>query len=248
MGNPNFQVLIVDDNEINRDMLARRLRRRDFELSMAENGREALSMLHNSSYDLILLDIMMPEIDGYTVLKNLKQDFRLKHIPVIMISAIEEMGSVMRCMEIGADDYLTKPFDPDMLKAAISRCLPNLPSAPSFSPQEAIADKSVNSSIFNLPSVPTSPTSSIADSQISGFNLPEDTSSKKSLNLEEVVLRIMQSGIITRKSYLYFSKAIFNTLFENSGLSDQEIYQIQSVLNAIHEGRIRVVDSNSLKR
>ncbi len=242
MGNPSFQVLIVDDNEINRDMLARRLRRRDCQLSMAENGREAMSMLENGSYDLVLLDIMMPEMDGYTVLKNLKQDFRLRHIPVIMISAIEEMGSVMRCMEIGADDYLTKPFDPDMLKAAINRCLPNLPNLPSIPPEDI-----TSGTVFNL-SGSNSSSSSPSESQISGFNLPEDTASKKSLNLEEVVLRIMQSGIITRKSYLYFSKAIFNTLFENSGLSDQEIYQINSVLTAIHEGRIRVIDTNSLKR
>jgi adenylate cyclase len=69
MGIQNFQVLIVDDNEINRDMLARRLHRRDFNLSMAGDGREALSMIQANLYDLILLDIMMPEIDGYAVLK-----------------------------------------------------------------------------------------------------------------------------------------------------------------------------------
>ncbi|MCL1493843.1 MAG: response regulator [Pseudanabaena sp. Salubria-1] len=125
MGIQNFQVLIVDDNEINRDMLARRLHRRDFNLSMAGDGREALSMIQANLYDLILLDIMMPEIDGYAVLKYLKEDSRLRDIPVIMISAVEEMDSVMKCMEIGADDYLTKPFDPEMLKAAINRCLPD---------------------------------------------------------------------------------------------------------------------------
>ena len=121
----NFRVLIVDDNEINRDMLARRLHRTDFDLSMAVDGKEALSMIQANLYDLILLDIMMPEVDGYAVLQYLKKDSRLRGIPVIMISAIEEMDSVMKCMEIGADDYLTKPFDPDMLKAAINRCLPD---------------------------------------------------------------------------------------------------------------------------
>jgi len=124
MTDSNFQVLIVDDNEINRDMLVRRLRRKDFDLSMAVNGREALSMIQEKPYDLVLLDIMMPEIDGYAVLKHLKNDVKLQHIPVIMISAIEEMDSVMKCMEIGADDYLTKPFDPELLKAAVNRCLP----------------------------------------------------------------------------------------------------------------------------
>ncbi len=229
MGIQNFQVLIVDDNEANRDMLARRLHRRDFSLSMAGDGREALSMIQANLYDLILLDIMMPEIDGYAVLKYLKEDSRLRDIPVIMISAIEEMDSVMKCMEIGADDYLTKPFDPDLLKAAVNRCLPD-------------RGKSVNSS--TKPNQPISRLSS-PSTQISEFKLPEDTTrgtSTNSISLDEVVHRIMQSGTINRKGYLYFSKAIFNALFENSGLTDQEVYQIHSVFDAIQSGRVRVVE------
>ncbi|GBO54102.1 two-component hybrid sensor and regulator [Pseudanabaena sp. lw0831] len=234
MGIQNFQVLIVDDNEINRDMLARRLHRRDFNLSMAGDGREALSMIQANLYDLILLDIMMPEIDGYAVLKYLKKDSRLRDIPVIMISAIEEMDSVMKCMEIGADDYLTKPFDPEMLKAAINRCLP---------------DRGKSS---NTPTIPTqqvsglsSPSFANPNTQISEFKLPEETTrgtSTNSISLDEVVHRIMQSGTISRKGYLYFSKAIFNALFENSGLTDQEIYQIHSVFDAIQSGKVRVVE------
>ncbi len=225
----HFQVLIVDDNEVNRDMLGRRLRRKDFILSMAADGREALSMIQSNRYDLILLDIMMPEIDGYAVLKYLKNDPRLSNIPVIMISAIEEMDSVMKCMEIGADDYLTKPFDPDMLKAAINRCLSDRVQSPN-------PPKIPNVRSANLPSFDT------------GIRLPEHTTrgtSTNALTLDEVVLRIMQTGMINRKGYLYFSKAIFNTLFENKGLTDQAIHQIHSVFDAIQSGRVQVVDAIS---
>ncbi len=224
MGIANFQVLIVDDNEINRDMLVRRLRRKDFDLSMAVNGREALSMIQSNLYDLILLDIMMPEVDGYTVLKYLKEDPRLCNIPVIMISAIEEMNSVMKCMEVGADDYLTKPFDPDLLKAAVSRCLPDKKQLSTPSPNTLSID-TANDTV--------------------NHQLPEDTTRGTSTNLltlDEVVHRIMQTGKISRKGYLYFSKAIFNTLFEHSGLSDQEVYQIFSVFDAIQSGLVKVIN------
>ncbi|MCY7331799.1 MAG: response regulator [Pseudanabaena sp. CAN_BIN31] len=232
----NFQVLIVDDNEINRDMLARRLHRKDFSLSMATNGREALLMVQSNRYDLILLDIMMPEIDGYAVLTHLKKDSRLRDIPVIMISAIEEMDSVMKCMEIGADDYLTKPFDPETLNAAINRCLPDKGQFPTPS----------------TISIPSSSNFNFDDSstQVSEFKLAEDptrVASANTVSLDEVVHRIMQRGMISRKGYLYFSKAIFNALFENSGLTDQEVYQIRSVFDAIQSGQIRVVDPNSSK-
>lgn len=232
----NFQVLIVDDNEINRDMLARRLRRKDFELSVAVDGREALSMIQSRPYDLILLDIMMPEVDGYAVLKYIKKESRFQNIPVIMISALEEMDSVMKCMEIGADDYLTKPFDPDMLKAAVNRCL---------------ADKVKPAG--RPPANPMPPTPYLRESPNGGkspntaFNFPEDTTRGTStavLSIDDVVFRIMKKGFINRKSYLYFSKAIFNTLFENATLSEQEAYQIRSLFDAIQAGRIKVVDSN----
>jgi CheY-like chemotaxis protein len=235
MGIQNFQVLIVDDNEANRDLLARRLHRRDFNLSMAIDGREALSMIQTNLYDLILLDIMMPEIDGYAVLKYLKEDSRLRDIPVIMISAVEEMDSVMKCMEIGADDYLTKPFDPEMLKSAVNRCLPDRGK---FSNTSTIPNQQV--SRLSSPSF-----ANRTSTQISEFKLPEDTTrgtSTNSISLDEVVHRIMQSGTISRKGYMYFSKAVFNALFENLGLTDQEVYQIHSVFDAIQSGRVRVVE------
>ncbi|OIP75833.1 MAG: hypothetical protein AUK48_06665 [Oscillatoriales cyanobacterium CG2_30_44_21] len=240
MVNQNFQVLIVDDNEINRDMLSRRLHRRDLDIFMAVDGQEALDMVQTQTYDLILLDIMMPKLDGYAVLKHLKGHPQLKNIPVIMISAVEEMNSVMKCLEIGAEDYLTKPFDPDMLKAAINRSLEGrkksaLPVPPAIPYRQFAPLPNVNSEEAN---------------QISGFNLPDDTTRGKptsSLTLDEVVLKIMQSGTINRKAYLYFSKAIFNTLFDNLGLSDQELYQIRSMFDAIQAGRVKVIDSGSSK-
>jgi two-component system, sensor histidine kinase and response regulator len=116
-------LLVVDDIEANRDILSRRLERQGYAIATAENGRQALEMLRADSFDLVLLDIMMPEIDGYEVLQRLKADDRLQHIPVIMISALGELDSVVRCIEMGAEDYLPKPFNPTLLKARIGACL-----------------------------------------------------------------------------------------------------------------------------
>ena len=114
---------MVDDIETNRDVLSRQLERQGYSITTAENGREALEMLRSAPFDLVLLDIMMPEIDGYEVLQRLKADEGLRHIPVIMISALSEMDSVVRCIEMGAEDYLPKPFNPTLLKARIGVCL-----------------------------------------------------------------------------------------------------------------------------
>jgi len=116
-------VLVVDDIETNREVLSRRLERQGYAVATAENGRQALEMLRADIFDLVLLDIMMPEMDGYEVLRRLKADEALRHIPVIMISALSEMDSVVRCIEMGAEDYLPKPFNPILLKARIGACL-----------------------------------------------------------------------------------------------------------------------------
>ena len=116
-------VLVVDDIEANRDVLTRRLERQGYTTATAENGREALERLRADNFDLVLLDIMMPEMDGYEVLQRLKADEALRHIPVIMISALNELDSVVRCIELGAEDYLPKPFNPTLLKARIGACL-----------------------------------------------------------------------------------------------------------------------------
>jgi class 3 adenylate cyclase len=116
---PTF--LVVDDNEDNRATLGMKLDILGFSnVIMAENGREALERMRRERIDIVLLDIMMPELDGYAVLSEMKADTRLRDISVIMISAIEDMTSVVRCIELGASDYLTKPFNPVLLKARVS--------------------------------------------------------------------------------------------------------------------------------
>ncbi len=116
-------VLVVDDIAANRDVLSRRLKRQGYAVATAGNGRQALERMRTDTFDLVLLDIMMPEMDGYEVLRCLKADEALCHIPVIMISALSELNSVVRCIEMGAEDYLPKPFNPTLLKARIGACL-----------------------------------------------------------------------------------------------------------------------------
>lgn len=116
-------LLVVDDDANNRDVLSRRLTRQGHGVRTASNGRDALRLMREASFDLVLLDIMMPAMDGYEVLGKIKADPRLQHIPVIMISALNELQSVVRCIEAGAEDYLAKPFNPTLLKARIGSCL-----------------------------------------------------------------------------------------------------------------------------
>ncbi|HEV8613168.1 MAG TPA: response regulator, partial [Gemmatimonadales bacterium] len=112
-----------DDSEVNRDLLARRLERLGYRVVPAENGARALAILGESDIDLVLLDILMPEMDGYAVLERRRSDPKLRDIPFIVISALDELDSVVRCVEMGAEDYLTKPFDPVLLRARIEACL-----------------------------------------------------------------------------------------------------------------------------
>jgi putative two-component system response regulator len=116
-------LLVVDDNEMNRDMLVRRLKPLGYQVDTACDGGQALDMLQNGTYDLVLLDIMMPVMDGFEVLQQMKLQQRLKSVPVIMITALDDTSSAARCIDMGAEDYLTKPFDPTLLKARISSCL-----------------------------------------------------------------------------------------------------------------------------
>lgn len=117
------RILIVDDNEMNRDMLARRLERDGHEVVLAENGPQALECLITHPIDLMLLDIMMPQMSGYEVLERVKENTSLPYIPVIIISAVSDLNSVVRCIEIGAEDYLFKPFNPILLKARVDASL-----------------------------------------------------------------------------------------------------------------------------
>lgn len=116
-------ILVVDDNELNRDLLARYLNRQGHRVMTAENGAQALDKIQQHPFDLVLLDIMMPEMNGYQVLEHLKADTELRHIPVIVISAVSDLDSVVRCIELGADDYLMKPFNRVLLRARIGSSL-----------------------------------------------------------------------------------------------------------------------------
>ena len=116
-------LLVVDDNRVNRLLLGRLLEQLGHTVSFAENGREALESLRQRRVDLVLLDIEMPEMDGYQALEALGADPDLRHIPVVMMSSVEEVDSVARCIEMGAEDYLFKPVNPVLLKARIGSSL-----------------------------------------------------------------------------------------------------------------------------
>src|SRR5262245_35147423 len=117
------RILVVDDTVRNRDLLARRLERQGHTVVQAENGARALAVVGEQALDLVLLDLMMPGISGYEVLTRLKADPRHRDLPVIMVSALSELDSVVRCIEAGADDYLAKPFDPILLRARVGSSL-----------------------------------------------------------------------------------------------------------------------------
>jgi sigma-B regulation protein RsbU (phosphoserine phosphatase) len=120
MSAANPAILVVDDVADNRDLLLRRLQRLGFKaIDQAQNGNEALAAIAAKPYDLVLLDIMMPELDGFGVLEALKRDGRINDLPVVVISALNEIEPVVRCIELGAEDFLFKPFNPTLLRARV---------------------------------------------------------------------------------------------------------------------------------
>ena len=119
------QILVVEDNDANRAMLCRRLNKHGYATTEAADGRQALDAVLKQRFDLVLCDIMMPGVNGYEVLKEMKSDPDLQPIPIIMISALDEIESVVRCIEMGAEDYLQKPYEPVLLHARINACLDN---------------------------------------------------------------------------------------------------------------------------
>src|SRR6266536_4910813 len=117
------RLLVVDDNKVNRLLLARNLELQGHSVALAENGRVALEMLRRESFDILLLDIEMPEMDGFQVLEQLVRDLQLRDLPVIVTSSLEGIENIVRCIELGAEDYLTKPVNPVLLKARIGASL-----------------------------------------------------------------------------------------------------------------------------
>ncbi|MBA4389914.1 MAG: adenylate/guanylate cyclase domain-containing response regulator [Syntrophus sp. (in: bacteria)] len=123
VGDGEARILVVDDIVEVCELLSRCLEDMGFHSEKAENGQVAMQKLAEKPFDLVLLDIVMPDIDGYQVLSAIKSDIRLCHVPVIVISAIDEIDSIARCIELGAEDYLPKPFDLTLLKARIGASL-----------------------------------------------------------------------------------------------------------------------------
>jgi sigma-B regulation protein RsbU (phosphoserine phosphatase) len=117
------RIMVVDDVEVNRDLLSRRLQRMGHVVTTANDGQEALDLTRDPSWDLIMLDVMMPVLDGIGALTALKASEATRHIPVIMISANTELETVVKCIELGAEDYLPKPFDPVLLRARVGASL-----------------------------------------------------------------------------------------------------------------------------
>ena len=117
------RALVVDDNRLNRMLLSHALAELEVETLEAENGLRALEVMASSAVDVVLLDLLMPELDGYGTLERLRADEALRHIPVIVITAVDELDSVVRCIELGATDYLPKPFEPAILRARLAASL-----------------------------------------------------------------------------------------------------------------------------
>ena len=123
MAESGARVLVVDDNKVNRLLLARNVELLGHRVASAPDGRVALQMLSDEAFDLVLLDITMPEMDGFQVLEQMFADKQLRHVPVIVTSALEGLANVVRCIELGAEDYLTKPVNAVLLKARIGASL-----------------------------------------------------------------------------------------------------------------------------
>ena len=122
-GKAGARLLVTDDNKVNRLLLTRSLELQGHRVASAENGRVALDMLRAEAFDLMLLDMEMPELDGFGVLEQMQGDNKLRDVPVIVTSSLEGVAHVVRCLELGADDYLRKPMNPGLLKARINSSL-----------------------------------------------------------------------------------------------------------------------------
>ena len=123
MDKTGARLLVADDNKVNRMLLGRSLALQGHSVALAENGRIALQMLRDEPFQLMLLDIEMPEMDGFAVLEQLKSEAGLRDLPVIVTSSLEGMANIVRCIELGAEDYLAKPVNPVLLRARIGASL-----------------------------------------------------------------------------------------------------------------------------
>lgn len=125
MSSSNYRVLVVDDNRINRLKLTRALKTEGYDVLEAPGGKEALDALASQQIDLVLLDLLMPDVDGFQVLEKMQAGEQTRAIPVVMVTAVDEAEDLKKCMEIGAVDYITKPFDVEILKQRVESHLEN---------------------------------------------------------------------------------------------------------------------------
>lgn len=123
MNTENRSILLIDDIEENREILKRRLEKEGFEVITASNGQEGIDALEQGNFNLILTDLNMPVMDGHTLLKTIKADPRFDKIPIIIITALDETGTVIKNLRAGACGYLTKPFSMDQIRAQLDLCL-----------------------------------------------------------------------------------------------------------------------------
>ncbi len=119
----NSKILLVDDQELNREVLAHRLVKSGYQITSVTNGHEAIDVLEKENFDLILLDIIMPDISGIEVLKKIRSRDKHNNIPIIMITALEDVKTVNECIDAGANDYIMKPLNTTLLKLRIASCL-----------------------------------------------------------------------------------------------------------------------------
>jgi DNA-binding response OmpR family regulator len=122
-GSGGGSILVIDDEESNRALLARRLIRQGYSVRFAETGEAGLAIAAREPIDVILLDVLLPGMSGYEVLARVKSDDALREIPVLIVTAVDGAQSVTRCLALGADDYLAKPYDPVVLGARVRACL-----------------------------------------------------------------------------------------------------------------------------
>lgn len=123
MINHDYTILIVDDVEENRDILSRRLSKDGFKVELARNGQEGMEVLRNSIIDLVLLDIMMPEVDGISMLAQIRSENTFDDVAVIMVTAVDNMNVALDCLRKGACGYITKPFEMESVKQQVRHCL-----------------------------------------------------------------------------------------------------------------------------
>ena len=201
-------ILVVDDNKNNTDLLKKRLQKLGNKVEVANNGIQAIKIAQNTSLDVILLDIIMPTMNGYEVLDFLKKDKRFYEIPIIMLSSMDDLTSIYRCIELGADDYVTKPFDKRILEARISACIEKkqLRDKEKFLLEEIRKEKEKSDNLL-LNILPKD----IADRLKSGEEIIADKHNDVSVLFADIIEFTPQSKNLNPRELV----SILNTIFSN---------------------------------